>query len=491
MSLTLNFELWPRQETAIQSPAREIMYGGSAGGGKSHLMRVAFVLFCLQVPGLQAYLFRREFGDLVRNHLEGPTGFYALLGDLVLAKKCEIVGKEIRFANGSKIYLCHCQHEKDVYGYHGAEIHLLGIEEATQFTEFMMRYLRTRMRAPKEFLETLPEPLKGRFPRSLLTSNPGGIGHAYLKRAFVDAHPPMTLFQAPVKDGGLLRQYIPARLTDNPSIDAEEYANQLRGVGSESYVRALLDGDWSATVGAFYPEFDYERHVLPAFIPPAHWFRFRSFDWGSSAPFAVFWWAVSDGQEVPALGRALPRGALVAYREWYGCNEESPATGLGMRNEDIAAGILERSLRPEEQRLQTVTDSLPFQDRGGYTVNAVFLKCGVPLIQGDTSRIPGHSQLRSRLRGTPDGGPMIYFVDQCIHAIRTIPLMQHDPNDPEEHIGDEDHAVDAIRLACMSRARIKDEELPEPKTENLSNAITFDQAIERLSRFKRQDNAGW
>lgn len=490
MSLTLNFELWPRQEDAIQSEAREILYGGAAGGGKSHLMRIGFVLWCLQVPGLQAYLFRREYGDLVRNHLEGPTGFHALLGDLILAARCKVVDKEIRFTNGSKIYLCHCQHEKDIFGYHGAEIHLLGIEEATQFTEFMIRYLRGRMRAPKEFLETLPPQLRGMFPRALYTSNPGGVGHAYLKSAFVDPHPPMTLFRN-TEDGGLLRQFIPARLSDNPSIDEAEYTMQLRGLGSPSYVRALLDGDWSATVGAFYPEFIYERHVVKSFLPPPHWFRFRSFDWGSSAPFSVYWWAVADGQDIPALGRALPRGALVAYREWYGCQENSPARGIGMRNEDIAAGILERSPAPEEQNLQTVTDSLPFQDRGGYTVNAVFRAHGVPLIQGDTSRIPGHSQLRSRLRGTPDLGPMIYFVDQCVHAIRTIPMMQHDDKDPEEHVGDEDHAVDAIRLACMSRARIKDEDQKPIDTSKLSNAITFEQAINRLSRNRSAENAGW
>lgn len=387
--------------------------------------------------------------------MEGPTGFRSLLASLCELKKCTIIEKEIRFENGSKIYLNHCQHDKDVYGYQGAEIHVLGIEEATQFSEFQVRYLRSRMRIPDTL--NIPIALKGVFPRALYTSNPGGVGHSYFKRAFVDACAPMTLFTAPLDDAGLLRQFIPARLADNPSVNPEEYAKRLKGLGSEQYVKALLNGDWDAIVGAYYDCFDRTKHVKPDFNPPKHWFKFRSFDWGGSAPFAVLWWCVSDGQEFKTVSGEtlnLPRGSLICYREWYGCSAFKSSEGLGMRNEDIAAGIIERT--KESNISGTVTDSLPFQDRGGITIAEIFRKQGVPLIHGDTSRVTGWSQLRSGLLGS-EGKPSIYFVESCLHLIRTLPAMQRSNRNPEDIAdGQEDHAPDAARLAAMARRLIVD-----------------------------------
>lgn len=493
MIVPLEFELWPRQAMAISSPAREILYGGAAGGGKSHLNRMAIIAWAQSIPGLQIYFFRREYGDLVRNHIEGPTGLLALLGPLLRSKQVEFVGKELRFSNGSKVYLCHCQYEKDVFGYHGSEMHVLILEEATQFSEFMVRYLRTRLRAPQAFLDTIGEPWKGQFPRALYTSNPGGVGHAYFKRSFIDGHIPGEIWKAAPTEGGLTRQYIPAKLSDNPSLNELEYAQQLIGIGSEAYVRALLDGDWNASIGSFFPEFDYDRHVLQAPLawrPPPHLFRFRTFDWGSAAPFAVFWWAVANGDKLDGIDRLIPRGALIAYREWYGCNEYSPAKGVGLRNEEIASGIRARSAFPEEQRVLTLTDSLPFQDRGGKTVAETFAANGVLLTEGDTSRVPGWSQFRSRLRGT-EAGPGIFFVQTCVHAIRTIPLLQHDPIDQEDTVGEEDHAPDAIRLACMAREKIIALDKDEPKTDNIANNYTFNQVVERIRRRKASGTGTW
>lgn len=194
----LKFELHDRQALAFNSiRATEILYGGSAGSGKSHLARVSAISWAVEIPGIQIYLFRRLYADLQLNHLEGPTGFRAMLAPwcnarnpqspLIAGRLCEIVDGEIRFWNGSKIHLCHLQHQKDVTKYYGPEFHVLMLEEATQFTEYMIRFLRSRLRIPKSL--PIPEKyLKPReewsgtdpefyFPRALYTSNPGGVGH--------------------------------------------------------------------------------------------------------------------------------------------------------------------------------------------------------------------------------------------------------------------------------------------------------------------------
>jgi hypothetical protein len=179
----LNVHLHARQFAAFTSKATEILYGGAAGGGKSHLMRIAAVIWSAEIAGLQVYLFRRIHEDLVRNHMEGPKGFRALLAPWVDAGLVKIVENEIRFWNGSKIYLCHCQHDKDRFKYQGAEIHVLMIDELTHFTDVIYRFLRNRVRAVGL---NLKDAYKGLFPRIICGSNPGNIGHQWVKAAFVD-----------------------------------------------------------------------------------------------------------------------------------------------------------------------------------------------------------------------------------------------------------------------------------------------------------------
>jgi hypothetical protein len=128
-------------------------------------------------------------------------------------------------------------------------------------------------------------------------------------------------------EGGMLRQYIPAKLEDNPHLDAEDYEGKLQGLGSPELVKAMRHGDWNIVAGAFFDILLEERHKLPAFVPPAHWTRYRSVDWGSAKPFSVGWWVIaepgefvkfSDGKE-----RMFPAGALIRYREWYGCEKDA------------------------------------------------------------------------------------------------------------------------------------------------------------------------
>ncbi|WP_131113099.1 terminase family protein [Lichenihabitans psoromatis] len=447
---TLDLQLHPKQGDALNSLATEALYGGAAGGGKSHLMRVAAILWCSAIPGLQVYLFRRIRDDLVKNHMEGPKGFRAILAGWALCGFATLVEDEIRFWNGAKIYLCHCKDEKDVYKYQGAEIHVLLIDELTHFTDSMYRFLRNRVRMVGV---TIPDAYKGRFPRILCGANPGNIGHLWVKQTFVNSAEPMQVTLRPANDGGMVRQFIPARLEDNPSMGQDDpgYENRLEGLGSEALVRAMRWGDWDVVEGAFFDCWDRNRHVVRPFMIPRSWTRFRSGDWGSAKPFAFYWFAVVS-DPIKAGDVLLPRGALVVYREWYGCQHGKDNVGLKLTAEEVGVGVHQR--QEGDKPTYSVLDPAAFSHDGGPSIAERMNTGDRP---ADNKRVAGAGamggwdQMRSRFKGTEDG-PMLVFFSNCLHAIRTIPALQHDQSRPEDLDSDaEDHAADAVRYGCMSR----------------------------------------
>jgi len=434
-------------------------------------MRVLAIIWCAAIPGLQVYLFRRISEDLVKNHIEGPKGLRALLAPWVQCGLVKIIEDEIRFWNGAKIYLCHCKDEKDRFRYLGAEIHVLLIDELTTFTEVIYRFLRGRVRAVGL---NLPEQYVGLFPRILCSSNPGNVGHHWVKNAFIDGVTPMEVRQMPDEEGGMRRQYIPAKLADNPSMaqDDPNYRARLRGLGSPQLVKAMEDGDWNVIVGAYFSEFSTARHVIKPFTIPAHWVRIRAMDWGSAKPFSVGWYAVSDGEF-----QAIPRGALVKYREWYGMAKGQPNVGLKLTAEQIGDGIVERETingRGDRERIDVaVLDPAAFSEDGGPSHAERMGGRGAVFTRADNTRVArqgalgGWDMLRARLKGETDendvpiGPPMLFLFETCVHTIRTLPALQHDEHKPEDVNSDgEDHAGDETRYACMARPWIR--ALPKP-----------------------------
>jgi hypothetical protein len=277
----LKLHLQPKQWAAFLSSATELLYGGAAFGGKSHLMRVAAIVWCAGIAGLQVYLFRRIREDLIKNHMEGRSSFGMLLAPWIVSGKCRIVEDEIRFWNGSKIFLCHCKDEKDKYKYLGSEMHVLLMDELTHFTGAIYQFLRTRVRMVGI---DLPEQYRGKFPRILCASNPGNVGHLWVKQAFVASCEPGKIRQMPPSEGGMRRQFIPARLDDNQiGMEADPlYEQRLEGIGSAAQVKAYRWGDWDVIEGAFFDCWSHERHVIPPFTVPRDWLRYRSGDWGSA-----------------------------------------------------------------------------------------------------------------------------------------------------------------------------------------------------------------
>lgn len=456
----INLQLHPKQAMALATEANEVLLGGAAGGGKSMAMRIAAILWCAAIPGLQVYLFRRIREDLVKNHMEGPKGFRALLAPWVQAGFVVIVEDEIRFWTGAKIYLCHCKDPKDIYKYQGAEIHVLCIDELTHWQEDMYRFLRNRVRmvgikVPKEY--------EGKFPRIFCSANPGNIGHQFVKTTFIDGCEPMKIRTMQQSEGGMRRQFIPARLEDNPSMEADDpgYEQRLMGLGSEALVKAMRFGDWNVVDGAFFDCWDTHKHVVKPFEVPPHWTRLRAMDWGSAAPFSVGWYAIASEPMRVANGQGgyvyLPRGCMIQYREWYGA--EKPNVGLKLVAEVVGAGIATRD--NGEKMNDEVLDPAAFAQDGGPSIaEKIYEGSGhrVNFRRADNKRVGkrgamgGWDLVRARLMGDGDGNPMMVFFSTCVNHIRTMPVIQHDKINPEDLDTDmEDHALDQNRYACASR----------------------------------------
>jgi hypothetical protein len=454
----ISLRLHAKQGVALETPATEVLYGGAVGGGKSFLMRAAAIRWCGSIPGLQVYLFRRLRDDLVKNHIEGPKGLRMLLAPWARAGLVDIVEDEIRFWNGSKIYLCHCKDEKDRFKYLGAEIHVLLIDELTTFTETIYRFLRSRVRMVGV---KLLDQFKGLFPRILCGSNPGNVGHSWVKAAFIDPRAPLRVERMVDEEGGMLRQYIPARLEDNPSMAEDDpgYAGKVSGLGSPELVKAMRDGNWNVVAGAYFPEFSTEHHVIPPRSLPTYWQKFRSFDWGSARPFSVGWWAVSDGELAE-----FPRGALIRYREWYGAKRDEagrtiPNTGLRLTAEQVADGIVERERgdMTGNKTMGGVADPSIFAEDGGPSIadrmagRKCFWRPADNTRVGRIGASGGWDQVRARLIGDGES-PALFVFDTCLDFIRTFPTLQHDEGRIEDvQTESEDHVADETRYACLSR----------------------------------------
>ena len=472
----MQLELHQKQSRAFLSPATELLYGGAAGGGKSHLLRIAGIAWCHAIPGLQFYLFRRTFDDLYKNHMEGPTGFPALLAEWIDRGYAKInLGKNfISIGERSKIHLCHCQYESDVLKYQGAEIHVLAPDELTHFTRYQYRFLRARVRLGGL---VVPPRFKGMFPRVLGATNPGSIGHNWVKAAWVDSAPEGEIWTAPREDGGMRRQYVRALLEDNPTLTENDpdYEFKLEGLGDPALVRAMRFGDWDIVAGGMFDDvWDRAVHVVKPFPIPTGWYLDRSFDWGSSKPFSVGWWAEADGNPFRAPGpegveieRVWPKGTLVRVGEWYGWKKGEANVGLKMSARDIARGILERELAMGlAQRVKDgPADPAIFTEEDAHCIATEFESAKFDEYPGRRvrwtkgvkirDRVQGWQLMRNRLQASqryPVEDPGLFVFDTCTDGfIRTVPVLPRDERKRDDvDTKSEDHCGDESRYRCAA-----------------------------------------
>lgn len=437
---------WPKQALFHQSPANEILYGGAAGPGKSHALRHEGLNWCMRIPKLHVYLFRRTYPELEKNHIiPSLEEFSQDLGDYKEQKR------RWQFRNVSMLHFCHCQYEQDVFNYQGAEIHLLLIDELTSFTELMYDYLRGRVRCAID----IPERYRHKIPGILCGSNPGGVGHEFVKQRWVDPDPQkeMKLLRAKKRDGGMLRQYIPGKLQDNPSLAEKDptYINRLDAL-PEPYRTAYKEGDWDIFMGQAL-NFNIAHHVIKPIPVPEYTSFYMTFDSGFGAPFSIGWWWIDRD------GRAF------RFHEWYGWNG-IPNQGLRLTDSEIAEGVLKKEEQLKLKDIKHIGDKWCFQKKPDYkgggqgpSTADVFEQHGIKLHRGDDSSTESRKskvrQFRERLRVPekfPEERPMVQIYEGCEQFIRTIKVLQTDPLDNEDiDTTMEDHAYDEACLLFMDR----------------------------------------
>lgn len=429
--------------------------------------------------------------------MEGTHSFPALLSSWVKDGFCKINQTEIKFENGSQISLEHCADERILSKHQGIERHVRVFEEAAQIKERYIRWLRAWVTMSEDMLARVPDKWKGMFPRIIYTSNPIGVSAGYFRREFVKARPREAIERVSDLEGGFLRQYIPARVEDNPSEDADRTRARVSGIADEATADALLNENWDAPVGDFIREFREQvngrpYNVVPDFMPPPHWLKFRAFDWGSAEPFCVLWFAISDGENfTDHLGRErwFRRGCVCVYREWYGNNPAKPAEGCGLTNKEIAAGILARTT--EITTNVTVTDSLPFQNRGAELMADEFAKAGVPLTLGATERIAGWKRVKDHFTGI-DGFPMLVICESCTNLRDYVPALQRHKTKMEDAVedGEATHACDTLRLGVMTRPRVKDAPRADDAPVNTATP-TFEHLMKKHFKQKKRGADGY
>ena len=434
-----------KQKQFFLSRKKHIGYGGARGGGKSWAARTKAKLLALNYSGIRILIVRRTFPELKRNHIE------ILKNETLPVATYNDKDKVLKFVNKSVIEFMYCQNDNDLGRLQGAEYDIIFIDEATQFTEYQLKAISACVRGVNNFPK-----------RMYYTCNPGGIGHQYIKRIFIDR-------RYDEKENPEDYEFIPAKVYDNIALmeSDPDYVQWLETLPPR--LREMwLEGSWDVYEGQFFGEFcdDPEHyddhkftHVINPFEPDKDWVVYRSFDWGYNKPFSCAWTFIDhDG---------------VAYRaiEYYGCQKNAPNEGLKMN----AAQVFEEIHKIETQHewlkgknIIGVADPAIWQAQTGESVAETAAKHQVYFNKGDNQRIAGWMQCHYRLAFDENGYAMFYVFRNCQQFIRTIPLQVYSVHKPEDlDTEGEDHIADEFRYFCMSRPikpRIKRE--PDPYYDN-------------------------
>lgn len=393
-----------------------MLFGGAAGGGKSYGQIVDALLYALRYPGSRQLLLRRTYPELERSLVRTALAVYPK--ELYGYTESRRMG---RFANGSTLDFGYCDNEHDVYRYQSAEYDVIRFDELTHFSQDMYRYLLSRLRGTQGY----PKHVKS-------TTNPGGIGHAWVKARFIDPGPPDRTFAAP----GGSRIFLPSRIQDNGFLmrGDPEYVKRLENL-NERDRRALLEGDWDIFDGQYFSEFDRRLHVMQPFPLPTQWRRYRTVDYGLDM-LACYWIAVDE------------KGFAYVYKELY-------RSGLVAS----AAADAIRAQTSEEIHATFAPPDLWNRNRDtGRSTAEIFYRNGVSLTRAANNRVQGWYDLKEWLRpvcdeqGRTTAGLRIFH--NCVNLIRTLPALQtdsRDPNDAADMPHELTHAPDALRYFAAGR----------------------------------------
>lgn len=417
-----------KQKLFLRDKHRHIAFGGARGGGKSWAVRAKAKLLCFNYPEIRILIVRRTFPELYNNHIN------ILRKELYNVVKFNDREKLMTFPNGSTITFSYCSNDKDLDRLQGVEFDVIFLDEATQLSEYQMRAICACVRAVNDYPK-----------RVYYTCNPGGQGHAYIKRLFIDKR---------YEDGENPEDYyfIQSLVTDNTALmNADpEYVKQLDAL-PHKLRDAWRYGDWNIFEGQFFEEFlndpeHYEdrqwSHVIKPFDIPSTWNIYRSYDFGYNKPFSCAWWAVDYD------------GVLYRILELYGCTK-NPNEGLkwtpDKQFEEISR--IERE-HPwlKGKNIQGVADPSIWDTSRGESIAETAVRYGVYFTPGDNKRIAGWMQLHYRMAFDENGYAMMYVFENCKAFIRTLPLLVYSETNPEDLDTElEDHVADEVRYFCMMR----------------------------------------
>lgn len=418
-----------RQEMFHRCPADEVLYGGAAGGGKSEAMLMDALKNAMKYNDARIIMFRRTFADLERSLILRSKQVYPRnVAEYNESKK------RWRFKNGSMIEFAHMQKESDVFNYQGAEYDFMYWDELTHFTWNQYSYMLSRLRGVN--------PAIRRQVKS--ATNPGGVGHAWVKERFIDIGASETIHRpdgTPEEPKPGTRCFIPAKVHDNRILldNDPSYLRRLENL-PESVRKQLLDGNWDSFDGMAFSEWDKDVHVIKPFLIPEHWKRFRAIDYGRTAPFCCLWLAIDHDYNV------------YVYREAY-------QTGLNAL--DQADLILEMTPTDEHMEYTVLDSACWIPNQHGESIADTYSSRGVYCEQSSKNRLNGKDRVHAWLKVYEgENGrkfSRLKVFENCRHLIRTLPALPVDIRNPEDVDTDaEDHAYDALRYGLMSR--------PDPRT---------------------------
>lgn len=430
-----------KQRRAMLSKKKYIGYGGARGGGKSWFCRVKATLMCLKYPNLKVLILRRTYPELRGNHIE-PLVQMLHCKDPDKSKRIATYNdsqKEFRFPNGSLIKLGYCKNENDKLQFQGQEYDAIFFDECTHFAWSTVQFILTSLRNTREDFNT----------RAYFMGNPGGVGHVWFKRLFIDR----AYLEGEDPEE---YEYIPATVDDNKLLmqNDPDYIKLLDSL-PEKMRQAHRFGNWNVFEGQFFEEFtqiapteeDQKMrrwtHVIEPFEIPANWPIYRSYDFGYAKPFSMAWWTVDYD------------GRIYRILEYYGCVKNSPNEGLKITaNEQFKkAHEIETTHRwLKGKKIYGPADPAIWDESRGESIAETAEKYGIYFDKGDHNRLAGWMQMHYRLSFDQEGIPMMYIFNTCEAFIRTVPTLQYSETHPEDlDTTGEDHVADEARYFCMSR----------------------------------------
>jgi len=414
--MKLHLTVTKKQKAFMDADATEVLFGGAAGGGKSYGQLVDALIVALRYPGSKQLILRRSFAELEKSLIRTSLALFPR--KIYRFNQSTHVG---RFHNGSCLDFGYCAAENDVYQYQSAEYDVVRFDELTHFTEAQYLYLISRVRGANAF----PKQIKS-------STNPGGVGHGWVKARFVDPAPPSTPFTG--RDG-MKRIFLPSLLSDNRFLSEGDpsYKERLLAL-PERERKALLHGDWNIFDGQYFSEFSTAKHTCSPFEIPNSWRKWRTVDYGLDR-LACLWIAVD------------PEGRAYVYREF--CASDLPI-------KEAADAILSHTPKNEEiYATLAPPDLFSRSQESGKSKASLFASYGVPFTKCSNNREAGWLSVKDLLRER-NGKPSLSLFSHCTELIRCLPALQVDkrrPSDCATEPHDITHAPDALRGFAVSFAR--------------------------------------